>query len=342
MATGAAATWVREVCDAFLDFEARDWDAMMADRATPGKNGLALEEWFAAGTPKGTPLFVYAVTHESVVDRVVRELVEADSASALPGADGEGDAASVTGESAAGGEAGEASADSAPAAGDAATVGEGAASSGTGSTTALTESKEKEAAEKEGAERAGSAAGDGGAAAAVEGDEAPPADGPDSPPRKRMVERERVESVRVKTCIVTACLRTAPPDLEVPVAYLLKTRGGAIAPPTPGTTIPAPAPAAAGGAGRASDDADGAAPASTWSFDDYMADCVEYGSMAPDLLSSMETLMRDVFLPFLEPQLGGKGGSGDVEELDAGEGQSIVSGMPQGMGAGELKMGSGG
>lgn len=339
-AVTAPVLWLRDVCEAYLDFAPADWDKMCGDHSVPGANGAALDDFFTA--PKGTPLYVYAVTNDTTVEVVVKELVEVSDDTAV--------------DAAAGGGSGGAD-------------GDATHSPGSGSGPAAVESKEKEAAEGVALAAAAATATTSTAEATSATSPAPAADGgggdggasisgangsattsaggePSTPPRlKRQVEVERVETRRVRVTVVTAVLRSLPPDVDVSVAYFIKTRVGAIMPPAPGTVMAAPA---AGGAGGPAGPADAAtATTSTHSlgpssmvpisFDDYMADSIEYGSLAPDLLSSMELVLREVFTSFLDPQLGGKGagGGGAGEEADdVAEGQSMVSGMPGGFAAG--------
>lgn len=396
----AVQLWFKDLCQAYLDFNSDDFDLMLKDKSSPGKNGSAFDDFLSNATGRSTALYVYSIKSEREVAMKVKVMREVQVEEEVDVQDGQGEDAvqPTNGENADGAsaapngdgpaaetKAGE-NADGTPAA-----AADGAAAS---------ESKEGEKAEgqpaADGAATDGNAAAPGGepaadgGAAAADGQPAQPdaaptpaADGADAQPdggvkkAKRMVtkmiEEERMEMRKVAGYVVHARLQSIPTDISTAVAYFIKTRVGPVvfpppggsysAPPLPTAAAPAPAPAAAtegaaegtsgsppgspsagatrgGGTAGGSGAAPGAgglsvlaAAEASPTIDDYMVDCVEYGSVTADLLGSMEVVMREVFTPFLEPQLGGKiGGSGDDAMADGdNENQSVVSGM-QGMG----------
>jgi hypothetical protein len=87
----AAETWLRELAAAYLDFSDAEWEEMLADTASPVSapiNGAAVRKWLSAGAPKGTPLFIYAVTLEKQVRAVPGLFATLVCAAAHPGCGG--------------------------------------------------------------------------------------------------------------------------------------------------------------------------------------------------------------------------------------------------------------
>ena len=154
--------------------------------------------------------------------------------------------------------------------------------------TAIQESKEKEAAEGVNPEGEVSTTTDAPAPEAVSNedasvteekkDEEPPAEV--EQPKFRIIEEEIIERVVTVKTLLQASIGTLPQGVfGVTAVYFVKTKDGALSPPG--------------------------------DVNEYMADVIEYGSIAPDMLNSIEALLRFVYTPCLEPQLGGKGGSND-------------------------------
>jgi hypothetical protein len=161
-----AQAWMRDVADAYLDFNAAEWEEMAADAATKGSNGAALAEFASAAARKGTPLYLYSVTMEKevrVVTRVRREVPLEDDAAPADGAAADVDV-TAPGEDGA----------TAPAAGAGTEGGDASAAAPSADAAAAPpaseEGKHEETKQKEAADAAAASAG---TAAAAEG--APPA-----------------------------------------------------------------------------------------------------------------------------------------------------------------------
>jgi hypothetical protein len=322
-----ALSWFRDICEAYLDFSATEWDALISDAKVPGRNGAALQEFLSAGTPKGTPLYVYATSAEVEMEVPVTTMkeVEVEEVEEIK--------TDVT-DTAVAAEAGPEGGSVVP------TTSVDGSQPVPPPAVPMSANAELESKEKEAADALPSGQTESGSTLAVPppaGDEGSAVPAAALPPRTKMIEVTTMEIRKVKTNVVTACLRVIPSNLELSVAYFIKTKADAITPPsalasasalsalTPSARATSPTPATPGTA---------APPPVVVTLDDYMADAVEYGSVSSDLLSSMEVVVREVFTPFLEPQLGGKTLGDDLAD-DANEGQSVVSGMPLGTVAGQ-------
>lgn len=367
----AVALWFRDLCEAYLDFGQDDFDAMLAEKTSAGQDGAAFDTFLSAAAPKGSALYVYSVRVEKEVAVKVRTLREVTVEEEIPPEEAAADAAAGDGAAAASADGGDAAAatDSKEAAFESK---EDAAAKPSTDGAAPAVAADGAAASAEGAAALASSDGgapaEGAAAALAPADGAEAADGAASVPAAprtrmvtRLVEEEKTEVRRVPGWAVKASLGALPSDVLASVAYFVKARSGPISYPPPpgysatlpGSASPAAAAPAVGGAGAASAaaPADAAAAAGTaaaasasasslsLTVDDVMADCVEYGSVTADLLGGMETVVREVYTPLLEPQLGGRrAGAGGAGEEDGagggGDGEGSVNSGADGPGGG--------
>jgi dynein heavy chain, axonemal len=315
--------WLRDVTEGCLDFTTAEWNACLDDHSTPRRNGNALDDFMGGQTGKGTSLFIYTLTVEEVKETKVkrrREVPASAGPSAAPTATNAVDAA------AAAAPADGAAAPAAPALSDA----------------AIQETKEKEAADAAAPAAAGEAAAPAAAAeaAAAAAEGAPPAaTSPETPPEgsppapavegagaaeekkdeeaaaaplaepaaaaaaaapaaaPRYIDEEVIERVVTHRSLLQASLRSLPEGVHgVPAVFFIKNKDGALSPPG--------------------------------DVNEYMADTVEYGTFAPDMLGSIDSVVRHVYTPFLEPHLGGRASGGD------GTAAAAYSGIGGGAGGG--------
>ncbi|KAA0154745.1 hypothetical protein FNF29_02274 [Cafeteria roenbergensis] len=131
--------------------------------------------------------------------------------------------------------------------------------------------------------------------------------GSSAPPATRFIE-ERVTQMRtVRRHVVGASLGAMPAGLDTPAVCFVKVVDGPLAPPE----------------------------SSAEELDDAMADVVEFSLMQPDILSSLDLVLREVYIPVLDPLMGGRSAA-ETADNQSEDFRSVVSGMPGAVGGGGM------
>lgn len=313
--------WLRDICETYLEFGNAEWDACIDDHSKPKSNGNAVDDFLGPSTGKGTSLFMYSMViseEKEVKVKRKREIVVAAPApaiSALPVSDQSAPEPTST------------SLGAPTAAGAAPTSDDAVTPTATMSHSAIQESKEKEAADAAPVSADGTEpSGDESAPAApasttdVESATLEASAGPAEavaeavvaapPPATRIIEEEVIEKVVTKRFVLHAALKAMPSGVSgVNVVFFVKSKEGSVSPPASDLASPA--------------------------LQEYMADAIEFGSLSTDILGGLEAVVRHVYTPFLEPQLGGKG-SGSGPNGGADDDATAIREEDQSVGSGQV------
>jgi dynein heavy chain len=297
-----ADTWLHELAESCMEFSPKAWEACMDDKASKARNGNAVDDFLGPGCDKGSSLFI------CVTELREQHQVKVKRSRQVPILDEPEDAP---------GDSADAVKEGAPAADGSDVSAEHAAEAASSESTALLESKEKEAAD---AAHESSATSESTAIVAdipdaerSEGEEVSLLSPTKAPAamRFRTVEEEVTETQVVVRIVVLASIGALPKEVTAEAAaaaaagtlsassvvYVIKSRDGSLSP----------------------------ADSSPEGVADFMADAVEAGTLsAGDLLGSLGGLLTEVYSPYFEPQLGlgSSLGKGDGE----GEGGMEVEG----------------